>query len=142
MTHLQHKSIMNAVRGLKKTKDCVAFLAPVDPIALNIPHYPTFITRPMDLSTVETKLFASNPAGPPKDKSKAQKWDTSKGTYGSVDDVIADVRQIWDNTYIFNGPTHPVSLAAKNLEEMFERAVDKVPREEVSARSEASRSLG
>jgi bromodomain-containing factor 1 len=132
MTIPQHKAMLNIVRSLKKSKDSTAFLHPVDYIAFGIPHYPQFISKPMDLATVETKLFASNPAGPPKDKSKQGKWDTSKGTYSTVNDVINDVRQIWDNTNIFNGPTHAVSLCAKTLDDMFEKALDRVPRDDVS----------
>jgi hypothetical protein len=32
---------------LKKQKDAVLFLQPVDPIALNIPHFSTIITNPL-----------------------------------------------------------------------------------------------
>ena len=45
-------------------KDAAPFLNPVDPIALNIPHYPTIVKHPMDFSTIERKLAASNPQKP------------------------------------------------------------------------------
>lgn len=140
MTTSQYKAIMNIVRSLKKSKDSAAFVSPVDPIAFGIPHYPQVIKRPMDLTTVETKLYASNPAGPPKDKSKAQKWDISKGTYSNVNEVISDVRQIWDNCAIFNGPTHNITIMAKNLDDSFEKSVERVPRDDVATTSYASAS--
>lgn len=38
---------------LMNNKSAAPFLQPVDPIALGIPDYPTIITRPMDLSTIQ-----------------------------------------------------------------------------------------
>lgn len=83
----------------------------------------------MDISTVETKLIVSDPRGPPKDKSKMGKWDTSKGRYGSVSEVVKDVRQIWENTRKFNGPDHVVSMAAKKLDDAFEKMLKNLPAE-------------
>ena len=78
----------------------------------------------MDLSTVETKLNASNPA-PPKDKSRPVKKDMTLGTYANVQEVVEDVRQIWNNTRIFNGPQHAVSVNANKLDDMFETSIQK-----------------
>jgi bromodomain-containing factor 1 len=129
LTITQHKHILGAVRSLKKAKEAVPFLAPVDPVLFNIPHYPTIVTKPMDLGTVEKKLVVSDPRGPPKDKSKMKNWDLTVGTYGSVSDVTADVRQIWENTRMFNGPDHLVSLGANKLEQIYESALTKIPAE-------------
>lgn len=128
-TLTQHKHMLNSVRGLKKNKDGVFFLEPVDPIKFNIPAYPTIITNPMDLSTVETKLIVSDPRGPPKDKSKMGKWDESKGRYNSVAEVTLDVRQIFWNTARFNGPDHLVTQAAKKLDVVFTKMVNNMPPE-------------
>ncbi|WRT63592.1 uncharacterized protein IL334_000515 [Kwoniella shivajii] len=133
LTQHQHKHLLNAVRALKKkTPDVYAFLAPVDPVALGIPLYPEIIDHPMDLGTVETKLIVSDPRGPPKDKSKASKWDTSKGAYKSYSEVVSDVRQIWENTRKFNGSTHVVSLAADRLDSSFENSLSKIPPEPIA----------
>ena len=35
------------------------FMTPVDHVALNIPDYPTVVTHPMDLGTINDKLSAS-----------------------------------------------------------------------------------
>jgi bromodomain-containing factor 1 len=106
-----------------------AFLAPVDTVLYGIPHYFKVVKKPMDLGTVETKLIASNPRGPPKDKSKMGNWDESKGTYGSVAEVTEDVRQIWENTRMFNGPDHVVSQNATVCEAAYEKALKNLPAE-------------
>ncbi|ODN97046.1 hypothetical protein I350_08025 [Cryptococcus amylolentus CBS 6273] len=130
LTLTQHKYILNAVRSLKKRlPDAYNFLVPVDTVRFNIPHYHQVIEKPMDLGTVETKLVVSDPRGPPKDKSKMSKWDTSKGRYGSVAEVAEDVRRIWENSRKFNGANHPVSLSATKLEEAFERSLYNLPPE-------------
>ena len=129
ITLTQHKHLLSTIRSLKKNKDALAFLAPVDAIALGIPQYFNVIAKPMDFSTVETKLVVSDPRGPPKDKSKMGKWDDSKGNYGSVSDVVMDVRQVWWNTRRFNGPDHFVSQAAGRLEGQFDKAIAHFPPE-------------
>ncbi|KDN39590.1 hypothetical protein RSAG8_08746, partial [Rhizoctonia solani AG-8 WAC10335] len=50
MSPTQHKFCVSTVRTLKRLKDALPFLHPVDPIALNIPHYPIVVKRPMDFS--------------------------------------------------------------------------------------------
>lgn len=129
LTQNQHKHLLNAIRSLKKSKDAVNFLAPVDVVLFGIPHYVNIVKNPMDLGTVETKLIVSNPRGPPKDKSKMGNWDTSKGRYNSVSEVVQDVRQIWENTRMFNGADHVVSQMATRLEASFEKALATMPAE-------------
>ncbi|OCF33062.1 bromodomain-containing factor 1, partial [Kwoniella heveanensis BCC8398] len=130
LTQHQHKHLLNAVRGLKKrTPDAAFFTQPVDTVLFNIPHYPQIIETPMDLGTVETKLIVSDPRGPPKDKSKMAKWDTSKGVYTSYSEVVTDVRTIWENSRKFNGKEHGVTQAADRLDSAFETALSKIPPE-------------
>ncbi|ORX33563.1 hypothetical protein BD324DRAFT_639326 [Kockovaella imperatae] len=133
LTPNQHKHLLNAIRNLKKNASAINFLEPVDVVRFGIPHYAQIIDRPMDLGTVETKLIVSDPRGPPKDKSKMSKWDESKGRYGNVSDVVQDVRQIWENTRKFNGPTHVVSEAASKLETTFEKSLNNIPPEPSAA---------
>lgn len=127
LTQTQHKYLLSTVRTLKKNKDSVNFLEPVDIVRFGIPHYVNIVKNPMDLGTVETKLIVSNPRGPPKDKSKMGNWDVSKGRYGSVSEVTRDVRQIWENTRMFNGPDHLVSQSATRLEQIYEKALATLP---------------
>lgn len=126
-TFAQHKYLLGSVRSMIKSGNSANFRHPVDIVLFNIPHYPQIIDRPMDLGTIETKLIASDPRGPPKDKSKAAKWDTSKGTYSCVAELTQDVRQIWENTRKFNGRDHVVSQMATKLEEQFEKAIRTLP---------------
>ncbi|WWD22326.1 hypothetical protein CI109_106817 [Kwoniella shandongensis] len=130
LTPTQHRHFLTSVRAIKKRQaDSVFFAQPVDTVLFGIPHYPQIIDRPMDLGTVETKLVASDPRGPPKDKSKAAKWDMSKGTYKSVSEITEDVRQIWENSRKFNGKDHPISQAATRLEEYYEKQLANIPSE-------------
>lgn len=128
-TLTQHKHMLSCIRSLKKNKDAVLFLEPVDPIRFGIPHYPDIIKNPMDLSTVETKLIVSDPRGPPKDKSKMGKWDQSKGKYNSVAELSLDVRQIFWNTARFNGADHLVTQAATRLDAVFAKMINNIPAE-------------
>jgi bromodomain-containing factor 1 len=129
LTLTQHKHMLSCVRSLKKNKDAVYFLEPVDPIRFGIPHYPDIITKPMDLGTVETKLIVSDPRGPPKDKSKMGKWDQSKGKYNSVSDVVLDIRQIFWNTSRFNGSEHMVTQSALRLDGVLAKMLNNMPAE-------------
>lgn len=52
----QFKWVGQMIRTMKKRKDAHVFLHPVDPIALGIPSYTTFVKVPMDLSTVEKRM--------------------------------------------------------------------------------------
>ncbi|KAI8816398.1 Bromodomain-containing protein [Fimicolochytrium jonesii] len=77
------------------------FLQPVDPIALNIPHYPTIIKHPMDLSTMRKKLDG--------------------GEYASADEFEADMKLMLNNCYTFNPPGTDVHTSAQHLHEVFNR---------------------
>ena len=129
LTPTQHKHLTASLRSIKKNKEAINFLEPVDVVRFGIPHYAQIITKPMDIGTVEQKLLVSDPRGPPKDKSKMSKWDTSKGSYGSVSEMVQDMRQVWENTRNFNGPEHVVSQAAKKLDDSFEKMLKNMPPE-------------
>ena len=111
ITRPQHKFLLSAVRNLKRTKDAHLFTAPVDHVKMNIPTYPTIVTKPMDLGTMEDRL-------------KNEK-------YATVDEVTADFNQIITNTTLFNGEEHPVTRAAKNMKGTFDRQLSNLPRPDV-----------
>ncbi|KAH6917622.1 hypothetical protein BKA70DRAFT_1215831 [Coprinopsis sp. MPI-PUGE-AT-0042] len=119
ITNSQFKYCQSSLRSLKKLKDSIPFLKPVDPVALNIPHYPTIIKNPMDFSTVERKLNASNPAKPDPNPQNPR--------YMTVDEFAADVRLIFNNCLTFNGPDHVVSQMGKRVEEVFDRQMKGMP---------------
>ncbi|KAK8165485.1 hypothetical protein BKA80DRAFT_309562 [Phyllosticta citrichinensis] len=113
LTPAQYKFLMDRLRGAKKTKSAAPFLHPVDPVSLNIPHYPQVIQHPMDLGTMESKL---------RDKK-----------YQSVDDFMSDFYLMIDNCITFNGAAHPVSQSAWNMQVWFERGMHLLPARDVQA---------
>ena len=119
----QHRFCMSTIRSLKKMKASVPFLKPVDPVALNIPHYPDVIKHPMDFSTVERKLASSNPAKPDP--------NPANPCYYSADEFAADVRLIFSNCATFNGPEHVVTGMSRQVEEVFDKQMKNLPPAEV-----------
>ncbi|KAF8624755.1 hypothetical protein AX15_005653 [Amanita polypyramis BW_CC] len=115
----QFRFSQSTIRSLKKLKDAAPFLRPVDPIALNILHYPQIIKNPMDFSTIERKLASSNPAKPDPNFQNPR--------YYSADEFISDVRLIFQNCYTFNGPDHAISLMGKRVEEVFDKQTKQMP---------------
>ncbi|EIW64876.1 Bromodomain-containing protein [Trametes versicolor FP-101664 SS1] len=119
LTPAQWRFCLSTVRTLKRMKDSGPFLNPVDPVALGIPHYPTIIKHPMDFSSIERKLTTSNPAKPDPNPANPR--------YGSVDDIVADIRLIFANCLTFNGPDHPVTQMGKRVEAVFDKQVKQMP---------------
>ncbi|KAH9914860.1 Bromodomain-containing protein, partial [Fomitopsis serialis] len=104
---------------LKKMKDVSPFLHPVDPVALNCPHYPSIVKHPMDFSTVGRKLTASNASKPSPNLVNPR--------YYNAEDFIADVRLIFTNCGLFNGPDHPITATGKRVEAVFDKQVKQMP---------------
>lgn len=71
-------------------------------MALNIPNYPDVVRRPMDLTTVRTKLDQGVYPIPP------------------YDSFEQDVRLIFSNCYLFNPPNTTVHDWGRQLEGVFE----------------------
>jgi hypothetical protein len=115
----QFRFAQGTLRTLKKLKDAAPFLRPVDPIALNIPHYPNIIKTPMDFSTIERKLASSNPAKPDSNPQNPR--------YYSADAFISDVRLIFHNCLTFNGPDHAVTVMGRRVEEVFDKQLKQMP---------------
>jgi len=76
------KSSIKLIKSIRKLKSAIAFNSPVDPVALNIPDYPTIVKHPMDLNTVEMKL-SSEPS-----------------QYQSPEEFESDVRMIFCNAFL------------------------------------------
>ncbi|KAI0824137.1 Bromodomain-containing protein [Trametes gibbosa] len=115
----QWRFCQSTVRTLKRMKDAGPFLNPVDPVALAIPHYPTIVKHPMDFSTIERKLAASNPAKPDPNNANPR--------YNAADEFVADIRLIFKNCVAFNGVEHPVTLMGKRVEAVFDKQVKQMP---------------
>ncbi|CAI4037834.1 hypothetical protein SMKI_04G1680 [Saccharomyces mikatae IFO 1815] len=118
----QSKYLLSSIKATKRLKDAKPFLKPVDPIALNIPHYFNFVQTPMDLSLIERKLQGS--------------------VYNSVEQVISDFKTMVDNCLNFNGPESSISLMAEKIQLYFERKLSAMPPRvlPVSALKKTSRS--
>ncbi|KAK9448002.1 Bromodomain-containing protein [Limtongia smithiae] len=108
----QSKFALSMLRSLKRLKDAYPFLVPVDPVKLNIPDYPTIITTPMDLSTMEKKLTG--------------------GEYSSIDSFVDDFGLIVSNCVRYNGPESKIAEMGKNLRASFDRQLKQMPPVEVA----------
>ncbi|MCJ1280737.1 hypothetical protein MMC26_000054 [Xylographa opegraphella] len=76
------------------------FHNPVDPVALNIPTYHKIIKKPMDLSTVESKLKG--------------------GQYENAKEFESDIRLMFQNCYKFNPAGDNVHTMGKAFEAAFD----------------------
>jgi bromodomain-containing factor 1 len=108
MTQVQNKFLLERIRNTKKIKVSLAFKDPVDYMALNIPTYPTIVTKPMDLSTMEGKL--------------------KENKYTYVKEFMEDLDQMIENSELFNNKQHPVTQAGYNLRAYFLKGMGKMPR--------------
>ncbi|KAG9079252.1 hypothetical protein FRC06_007861, partial [Ceratobasidium sp. 370] len=117
--HLHQQS---GYRSVRRPKDAGPFLRLVDPVALNIPHYPLIIKRPMDFNTVETRLQNSNPSKPPVDPLALR--------YRTTDDFVSDIRQIFQNCHLFNSTEHFISHQARKLEDILDKQLKQMPPDE------------
>ncbi|KAH6848060.1 hypothetical protein B0I37DRAFT_309689 [Chaetomium sp. MPI-CAGE-AT-0009] len=93
---------------LRKTKHYdinAPFMQPVDPVALNIPHYHKIIKRPMDLQTMSNKL--------------------GSGEYQSSKEFEKDFDLIIRNCKTFNGEDHIVYNQALRLQDLYRAELSK-----------------
>ncbi|SPO32489.1 related to BDF1 - sporulation protein [Ustilago trichophora] len=134
ITPAQLKFAQATLKSLKSRREAIAFLAPVDPVALGVPQYPQIIKKPMDFGTIDIKLALTalvlKPNSKPGDKAKsAPQWglDPSKDVYRRMHDFEADVRQVFYNCATFNGPDSPYTQNARVLEAAFNKYMKDVP---------------
>jgi hypothetical protein len=94
--------------GLKLTLSFVGFWTrlvgpfkePVRPIEDCVPDYFDKVKKPMDLGTIKTKM--------------------DRGEYNSAEEFEADVKQIFENCYMYWGRAHDMALAAQKFQTSFE----------------------
>jgi len=97
------KQCQTLLSKLMKSREGPIFNAPVDPVALQIPDYPTVVKCPMDLGTVKVRL--------------------GDGTYEDPAEFIADVRLVFRNAFVYNKPDTVVYKYAESLSKQFEEAL-------------------
>lgn len=119
MTQLQHKHCMRTIQNVKRIQSSTAFRQPVDYVAMNIPSYPSIITKPMDLRNLEENL--------------------KDNKYPTVDAFTADFNQIVQNCETFNGRESTFTKAAYEMKASFDKNMSKVPGPDVSEPSPADR---
>ncbi|TKA60927.1 hypothetical protein B0A49_10829, partial [Cryomyces minteri] len=107
ITKSQQKWLIDKLKNVRKVKAALPFQHPVDPVALNIPSYPTIVTRPMDLSTIESKL--------------------KNEQYASIDEYVGDFNLMIQNSITFNGPDHAVSALGQSLKAYFDKQMSSLP---------------
>lgn len=107
ITKNQKAFLIEKMKNTKKVKSAYWFTKPVDYVALNIPHYPTVVKQPMDLTTIEHKLKTDQ--------------------YTSVDNLVSDFELMVGNCFTFNGINHAASVSAQNLRAYFMKQMQMCP---------------
>lgn len=97
----QAKFALNTIKAIKRLRDAVPFLHPVDIVKLNIPFYYNYIPRPMDLSTIETKVHVN--------------------AYEDSNQIVEDFNLMVANCKKFNGENAGISKMADNIQAHFEK---------------------
>ncbi|KAM0720042.1 hypothetical protein Q7P37_004177 [Cladosporium fusiforme] len=92
--------VLDEIRGPKYAQVNHVFLMPVDPVALNIPHYRQVIKHPMDLGTMTQKL--------------------KQGQYGKAIEFKKDFDLMVENCLVFNPHGNPVRDLGIQLRREFE----------------------
>jgi bromodomain-containing factor 1 len=107
--------VLNEIRGPKYAHANSVFLAPVDPVALNIPHYRQVIKHPMDLGTMVQKL--------------------KQGQYAKASEVKKDFELMIQNCLVFNPTGNVVRDMGISLQREFESLWRNKDKWEKNARS-------
>jgi bromodomain-containing factor 1 len=92
--------VLDQIRSPRYAQLNHVFLMPVDPVALNIPHYRQIIKKPMDLGTMTQKL--------------------KQGQYGKASELKADFDLMIENCIHFNPPGNPVRDLGIQLKREFD----------------------
>jgi len=99
------KPCIKLLKDLLRHPMSYPFASPVDPN--NYPDYYKIITVPIDLGTIKKKLDG--------------------GDYDDPEEFAADVRQVWENAFLYNQAGTDVHSMASTLKSKFEADFAKVP---------------
>ena len=96
------KQCLTVLKAVKRKKEAIFFLDPVDWKALNLPLYPKLIKKPMDLGTVEQKL------------------QDTPCAYKTVAAFADEVNLVWSNAQLFNLEGSEIYEFASSCKSAFE----------------------
>lgn len=103
----QAKFVLNTIKAIKRLRDAGPFLQPVDVVKLNVPLYYNYITRPMDLATIERKV--------------------NLDAYENPSQTVDDFNLMVANCVKFNGESSGISRMARNIQAQFEKHMLNIP---------------
>ena len=105
----QAKRVLSIVMRLKTSK--ILFNEPVDPVTLGLDDYLDKVASPMDFGTIMSRLQQGEKAG----------W--KKCYYSSPEEVLRDVRLVFDNCFAYNdGPGDELTRElCSEVKENFEK---------------------
>lgn len=93
-----YRKLIAVLRKLQRHHLSDPFMQPVD--TKTVTDYLDLVKEPMDLSTVESRLFS--------------------GKYSSAYEFSSDIRKIWSNAFTYNPPESDVYQASSQLSAYFE----------------------
>ncbi|KAF3922202.1 hypothetical protein ABW21_db0208041 [Orbilia brochopaga] len=111
----QARYALSQMKAIKRLKDAVAFLTPVDPVKLNLPTYFDIVKNPISLQDMEKKL--------------------TNGEYRNPDELKADLDLMVHNTMLFNGPEHAVTMSGKHIHSKYMGMLERMPPAELVTKS-------
>ncbi|KAL9933346.1 hypothetical protein V8E36_008064 [Tilletia maclaganii] len=99
----EKRAMQSMLNRLRSSPAAILFAQPVDPVALNIPHYFTIVRKEdaRDLSTILASLQADK--------------------YGSVAQIEGDVSLMLSNCYKFNAGNDAILAQAKAFEMLYRK---------------------
>lgn len=97
----QTKSALEVIDELMLHPIAQIFSIKVDPELDNVPDYYEKVKKPMDLGTVKSKIIDN--------------------TYNTLNEIKADVNQIWENAEIYNGRPSLEVFMADRLKKIFDK---------------------
>lgn len=87
--------------SLTRSKKAFIFSKPVDPEELNIPDYFTVVKRPMDFSTIKTKL--------------------KENKYANMQEFLDDIEQVFTNCRLYNGTESDVGQIGLQIQDEYQK---------------------
>jgi E1A/CREB-binding protein len=100
------EKLMPTFDRMYREPEAIPFQIPVNPVELNLPDYFTIIKKPMDLSTIKSKL--------------------DEGKYNNPQEYVDDVWLMLNNAWMYNKKTSKVYKYCTKLSEIFSACIDPV----------------